>query len=191
MAHCLKGYLLLGGGESCPPRADRRHPGRRPSRCRHRHAARTAACRRLRRLGGRCARQILRDLAADPRRPPDRSAGVAHLRHDLVPPRPDRDDPANRPTASRRAGPPICPATNASRPSGPSRMRRPATPGRRTRGRCRAGTGPHELLRPPRQGAHHGDGVPRRARAATGSAARSPHWSLGNNLIHHSGGTAR
>ncbi len=71
--------------------------------------------------------RVVPHLAADSRRDADRPARRAHLRHHLVPPRPDRSRSWNRPTASRRAGRRICLATTASTRSGPSRMKKPAT----------------------------------------------------------------
>ena len=185
MAHCLKGYLLLTAANPANRHADRRDTRRRPGQRATHHAAREAACRRLRRLvatasstgpspsGGR---------SSTPRRPtcsrcasatPRGSATARHRRS------------SSRPTASRHAGHPTCPATTAAmhlglRARGDRRLRR-----RRTRGGCRAGTRPNQLLRASRQGARAWRWTAARARAATGSAAQIPNWSAGNNLIHH------
>ena len=82
MAHCLKGYLLLSAANPAYGPADRRRA--RSGQWRH-DAARTTARGCIRRMGKWRTRQIIRDLAADPGRHPDRPAGAAHLRHHLVP----------------------------------------------------------------------------------------------------------
>ena len=97
LGHCFKGYLLLSASnpafasEIAATLAAAR-PAPTATERERQHVAAFAAWARRR------ARPRLRDLAPDPRRTPDRSAGGAHLRHDLVPPRPDRENPrAGRP----------------------------------------------------------------------------------------------
>ncbi len=140
MVHCLKGYLLLSRSKPGQQPADRRHSRRRTGQRQCNHTTREAACRRLRRLVGWRTRQILRHLAADPRYHANGSARVAHLRHHVVPPRPDTEDP--------RTGRPH----RATLVTGPARVRHAAMRlglrtrrdrrlcRRRTCGRCRAGT---------------------------------------------------
>ena len=135
--------------------------------------------------GTRRTRQVLPDLATDPRRRSHRPAGVPHLRHDLVPPRPDGVDPANRPTASRRAGRPICRATTAPRPSGRSRTRRSATPRARNARSMRRWNATRPTTSRITSRRTSWTPTAARARAATGSRVQVPNWSLGNNLIHH------
>ena len=132
MAHCLKGYLLLVAANpanrqqiaatlaaaqagAATPRSAKSSMSPRSPPGRHGELDKSFAI----------WRQILDDDAHRP-------AGVAHLRYDLVPPWPDPDDPASRPTASRHAGRPICRATTAAdrlglRARGDRRLRRGGT----------------------------------------------------------------
>ena len=126
MGHCLKGYLLLIAA----------NPAYRQQ------IAATLAAAEANAAPPRSARSTMSPPSPPGARELDRSFAIwrqildaeptdllafAHLRHHLVPPRPDGRRSWSRPTASRRAGRPTCPATTAANASGPSRMRRPAT----------------------------------------------------------------
>ena len=168
-----QGLPAADGGEPRQSGADRRDAGARAGR-RGEPSPRASGCISPPPTPGTSGSldEFVPDLAADPRRRSDRPAGIPHLRHDLVPPRPDAVDPGTgRPChaalVGRSARLRLCPDHLGVRARGGRRHQ-----GRGTRGRCGAGTRPDQLLRAPRQGARAWTPTAARARAASGSAAQ-------------------
>ena len=192
LGHCFKGYLLLSASNPAFASRDRRDAGGGRSRPRRR-TANASGCMSPRSPPGREARSTApsRSGARSSTHIADRSAGRAHLRHDLVPPRPDRENPrTGRPAraalVARTARLRSVPHDLGLRARGGGRHA-----GRRARRRSRDRTGPHELFRARTSRRMCWRWNAGRARAASGSRTRPRIGRAATSWSIICGGTAR